>query len=65
MIFYFRSQGYEIKWVDDTHALAVFSSEIAGTKCIIDKLVYCIWIMSAPSGKDIDLLQVESLRFNL
>ena len=26
----FRSKGFDIKWVDDTHALGIFSSPIAG-----------------------------------
>ncbi|XP_031575356.1 coiled-coil domain-containing protein R3HCC1L-like [Actinia tenebrosa] len=30
----FKNQGDEIKWVDDTHALAVFSSEIAAKQAI-------------------------------
>jgi hypothetical protein len=28
--FIYRSKGFDIKWVDDTHALGVFSSVIAG-----------------------------------
>lgn len=26
----FRSRGFDIKWVDDTHALGVFASAVAG-----------------------------------
>ena len=25
-----RDKGFDIKWVDDTHALGVFSSHVAG-----------------------------------
>ena len=27
---FFRTKGFDIKWVDDTHALGIFSSYIAG-----------------------------------
>ena len=28
--FFSRSKGFDIKWVDDTHALGIFSSHISG-----------------------------------
>lgn len=28
--FFCRSKGFDIKWVDDTHALGIFSSHISG-----------------------------------
>ncbi|XP_070539526.1 coiled-coil domain-containing protein R3HCC1L-like [Ptychodera flava] len=30
----FQSRGFDIKWVDDTHALAVFSSQIAANDAL-------------------------------
>ena len=42
----FSEQGFTIKWVDDTHALGVFASEIAGEdKNAIDvSLIVCTCI---------------------
>lgn len=34
LVFFFRSKGFDIKWVDDTHALGVFSSVIAGKQTL-------------------------------
>ena len=36
----FRSKGFDLKWVDDTHALGVFSSYIAGG-CILQLDLQC------------------------
>jgi hypothetical protein len=37
--FFFRDRGFDIKWVDDTHAIGVFSSSIAG-----QLMLWTLWI---------------------
>jgi len=39
-IILFRVKDYNLTWVDDTHVLAVFSSQSAGNFCILN-----IWYM--------------------
>lgn len=43
----FRSSTYVIKWVDDTHALIIFTTEELGEGCILKNAVWwMLWLIS-------------------
>lgn len=44
----YKETGFDIKWVDDTHALAVFSSSKVGESFLDDCSIYCMHIVAYP-----------------